>query len=136
MMRGSCLCGAIAFEATGQIAFRNCHCTRCRKAHGAAFASNLYVKPQDFRWLRSEDYVASYRLQTAQRFGNAFCRVCGSPMPRLVAERNFFVVPAGALDDDPGIRSSFISSPARWRRGSKSPTTYRSTANTHRAERV
>ena len=117
MMGGSCLCGAIAFEATGQIEFRNCHCSRCRKAHGAAFASNLYVRPQDFRWLRGEDHLASYRLPTARRFGNAFCRVCGSPMPRFVAERDFFVVPAGALDDDPGTRPAyhiFIDSRAPW----------------------
>ena len=117
MIRGSCLCGAIAFEATGQIEFRNCHCSRCRKAHGAAFASNIYARPQDFRWLQGEDRLVTYRLQTAQRFGNTFCCVCGSPMPRLVAERDFFVVPAGALDDDPGIRPAyhiFTGSMAPW----------------------
>ena len=55
MIQGSCLCGGIAFEATEQIEFRNCHCSRCRKARGAAYAANIFVKPADFRWLRGED---------------------------------------------------------------------------------
>ena len=70
MIQGSCLCGGIAFEATGQIEFRNCHCSRCRKARGAAYAANIFVKPADFRWLRGEDLLVSYRLPGALRFGN------------------------------------------------------------------
>lgn len=117
MIRGSCLCGAVAFEASNQFDFRNCHCSRCRKARGAAFASNMFVRPADFRWLRGEDQLVSYRLPSAQRFGNVFCRTCGSPMPRLVPERDFIVVPAGTLDGDPGVRPSchiFVGSKAPW----------------------
>ncbi len=117
MIQGSCLCGGIAFEVGGQIEFRNCHCSLCRKAHGAAYAANVYVRPADFRWLRGEDLVVSYRLPATQRFGNAFCRVCGSPMPRHVPTRDFFVIPAGALDSDPGVRPTyhiFVGSKAPW----------------------
>jgi hypothetical protein len=117
MIRGSCLCGAVGFEADGLIEFRNCHCSRCRKARGADYAANIFVRPADFRWLRGEDRLVNYRLPTAQRFGNAFCAVCGSPMPRLVAQRDFVVVPAGALDGDPGARATyhiFADSKAPW----------------------
>ncbi len=117
MIQGSCLCGGIAFEATEQIEFRNCHCSRCRKARGAAYAANIFVKPADFRWLRGEDLLVSYRLPGALRFGNAFCRACGSPMPRAVPARDFIVVPAGALDCDPGVRATyhiFTGSKAPW----------------------
>ncbi|MFZ0890749.1 MAG: GFA family protein [Candidatus Binataceae bacterium] len=117
MIRGSCLCGNVVFEATDQIEFRNCHCSRCRKARGAAYAPNLFVRPADFRWLRGEDLLVSYRLPGAQRFGNAFCRICGSPMPRAVPMRDFIVVPAGALDGDPGVRATchiFAGSKAPW----------------------
>lgn len=31
MIRGSCLCGGIAFEPTKQIEFRNCHCSEFPK---------------------------------------------------------------------------------------------------------
>jgi hypothetical protein len=38
MHKGSCLCGAVEYEisgALGPIVF--CHCSRCRKANGAAY---------------------------------------------------------------------------------------------------
>jgi hypothetical protein len=117
MVRGSCLCGGVAFEAADLIEFRNCHCSRCRKARGTAYAANMFVKPADFRWLRGEDLLISYRLPNTQRFGNAFCRICGSPMPRKVPTREMIMIPAGALDDDPGVRPAyhiFAGSKAPW----------------------
>ena len=77
MSRGSCLCGGVAFEASDSIELRNCHCSRCRKARGAAFATNLFVPAAAFRWLRGENLVVTYRLPNTLRFGNSFCRVCG-----------------------------------------------------------
>ncbi len=117
MIRGSCLCGAVEFEADAAMEFRNCHCSRCRKARGADYAANLFVRAADFRWVRGEDQVISYRLPTAERFGNAFCRVCGSPMPRSVPVRGTMLVAAGAIDGDPGIRPAchiFTGSKAPW----------------------
>jgi len=117
MIGGSCLCGGIAFEFAQAREFRNCHCSRCRKAKGSAFAANIFVKPGDFRWIKGEELLTSYRLPTAQRFGNVFCKTCGSPMPRVVAQIDSVVVPAGALDDDPKIRAThhiFAGSKAPW----------------------
>jgi hypothetical protein len=117
MIRGSCLCGGVAFEAAASIEFRNCHCSRCRKVRGAAYAANLFVRPVDFHWLRGENLLVNYRLPATQRFGNAFCRVCGSPMPRAVPTRDFVLVPAGALDGDPGVRPThhiYVGSKAPW----------------------
>jgi hypothetical protein len=117
MIHGSCLCGAVEFEADAAMEFRNCHCSRCRKSRGADYAANVFVRPADFRWVRGEDQVISYRLPNAERFGNAFCRVCGSPMPRLVLLRDSMVVPAGAIDGDPGIHPAchiFTGSKAPW----------------------
>jgi hypothetical protein len=117
MIRGSCLCGAVEFEADAAMEFRNCHCSRCRKSRGSDYAANLFVRPSAFRWMRGEDQVISYRLPNTERFGNAFCRVCGSPMPRFVPLRDFIVVPAGSIDGDPGIRPTrhiFTGSKAPW----------------------
>jgi hypothetical protein len=117
MIRGSCLCGAVAFEADAPHEFRNCHCSRCRKSRGSAYASNMFVKPEDFRWLRGKEEVVTYRLPSAQRFGSAFCRVCGSPLPREVAVLNVMLIPAGVLDEDPVIRAAyhiFVGSKAPW----------------------
>ena len=37
VIRGSCLCGGIKFEFSGPMSTSsNCHCSMCRKQHGAA----------------------------------------------------------------------------------------------------
>jgi hypothetical protein len=117
VFRGSCLCGAVAFEAESPSEFRYCHCSRCRKSRGSAFAANMFVRPGDFRWLRGQDEVSKFRMPNTQRFGNWFCRVCGSPVPRDVPALNVVLIPAGSLDDDPGVRPSyhiFVNSKAAW----------------------
>ncbi|KAF8060826.1 Mss4-like protein [Lyophyllum atratum] len=45
--RGSCLCCAIQFTATGEpLTFFVCHCGHCRKATGAAFMANAIFKAE------------------------------------------------------------------------------------------
>jgi hypothetical protein len=58
-------------------------------------------------------------LPEAQFFASAFCRRCGSLVPRVSRERNAAVVPAGSLDTDPGMRAQghiFVDSKAGWDR--------------------
>jgi hypothetical protein len=119
VVRGSCLCGSVAYEIGGQVAgpIVNCHCSRCRKARSAAHASNLFVELARFRWLRGEELAESYKVPEAQRFTQVFCRTCGSSVPRADASRGIAVVPAGSLDDDPGAREElhiFVGSKAPW----------------------
>ena len=46
VLHGSCLCRGVRFEITGPlIAPSNCHCSICRKQHGAAFWSRARVRP-------------------------------------------------------------------------------------------
>lgn len=115
---GSCLCGGVAYEIDGEVAgIRSCHCSRCRKARGAAHASNLFAEAGRFRWLRGEALVDAYKVPEAERFAQCFCRVCGSALPRVDAQRGYVVVPAGGLDGDPGARESehiFVGSKASW----------------------
>ena len=57
-IHGSCLCGGVEFEIAGPLtAPLNCHCSQCRKQHGAAFRSRVRVLAKDFRWLRGEHLV-------------------------------------------------------------------------------
>jgi hypothetical protein len=116
--QGSCLCGSVAYAVEGApIRFMYCHCSRCRMARGAAHASNLFYGAESFRWLRGADQVAEYDLPGAERFGAAFCRRCGSSMPRVSRAREVVVVPAGSLDTDPGLRAQahiFVGSRASW----------------------
>ncbi len=116
--RGSCLCGGVTFAVEGEpLRAYNCHCARCRKARGAAFASNLFTTADGVRLVAGEDLLASYKVPEARYFTTVFCRRCGSKMPRVDRERGIAVVPMGALDDDPGIRPQrhiFVDSKAPW----------------------
>src|SRR5205823_813248 len=78
-VRGSCLCGGVKFEINGPlVAPSNCHCTMCRKQHGAAFRSRARVEISDFKWVQGEDLVTFYESSPGGFRG--FCRVCGSPV--------------------------------------------------------
>ncbi|MET0027199.1 MAG: GFA family protein [Candidatus Thiodiazotropha sp.] len=115
---GSCLCGAVGYAISGnQGVFQYCHCSRCRKSGGGAFSANLIVAPEQFRWLRGEASVGRYELTTAKHFATGFCKICGSSLPWLTQSGRAVVVPAGSLDEDPGIRPTqnvFYASRAVW----------------------
>jgi hypothetical protein len=119
-IRGSCLCGAAAYEVDGPLVsggIVSCHCSRCRAGRAAAHASNLFVEPARFRWLRGAEYVASFKVPDAERYAQHFCTVCASPMPSPQPDVPRRMIPAGSLDDDPGVREAlhiFVDSKAAW----------------------
>lgn len=117
-VRGSCLCNEAAWELRGELALmRNCHCSRCRKARGTAYATNAFAAPDGFRWVRGEDEAVSYKVPEARFFRHTFCRSCGATLPRVDAERNLLIVPVGSIDGDPGARPRdhiFVASKAPW----------------------
>ena len=116
--RGSCLCGDVTFDLEGTpVRAHHCHCSRCRKARGAAHASNLFYGIDCVRFTEGVDAIVDYKLPEARFFGQSFCRRCGSPVPRLDRIRKIAVVPMGSLDDDPGehpARHIFVASKAPW----------------------
>jgi len=104
-LSGSCLCGSIAYEITGTSrAFFHCHCSRCRKASGTGHASNIILTPETVKWTAGEHLLKSYKVPEAKRFTTSFCSNCGSSMPRVAPDNSIAVVPAGTLDEDPGVR--------------------------------
>ncbi|WP_105023326.1 GFA family protein [Vibrio chagasii] len=49
MYGGSCLCGTVKVEITGDIkSATHCHCNMCQKTHGAAFATFAASRDEDF----------------------------------------------------------------------------------------
>jgi hypothetical protein len=114
-IRGSCLCGGVKFEIVGQLMRPlNCHCSKCRKQHGAAFRSRVRVSTGDFKWLQGEELVRFY--ESSPGFHRGFCRRCGSPVVNKSA-RPEYGVPLGILDDDPDVRPelhAFVASKASW----------------------
>lgn len=115
---GSCLCGAVHFEVTKDPLWaHNCHCSRCRKSRGAAFASNLFVPLDGFRYTEGEALVQSYKPPAAVRFTSSWCRDCGSSLPWRNESRGVYVIPMGALNEDPGVHPGahiFVGSKAPW----------------------
>jgi hypothetical protein len=115
---GSCLCGDVAFELEGAPTLvRNCHCSRCRRARSAAYATNVFYPADRLHWTRGQECIAEYKLPGARFFATAFCRRCGSSLPRVSPERGIVVVPAGSLDTDPRMQPMahiHVASKATW----------------------
>ena len=114
-IRGSCACGGVKFEIESALSLTHCHCSNCRKLTAAAFATYLHVKSDKFRFLAGEDLMQVY--ESAPGSVRTFCRVCGSLTPSKATYLSTVSIPAGLLDDDPGVRPLlhvFVSSKARW----------------------
>ena len=121
VVRGGCLCGGVRFEAAKVVGpFELCHCNRCRKASGSAFASFLGVMREDFRLLQGEELIRTYEAPLRDKpppYRRCFCSRCGSPVPDPKSASPWIEVCAGVLDDDPGIRPErhiFVELKAPW----------------------
>lgn len=76
---GQCLCGAVKYEVDHiEPRMGHCHCSMCRKFHGAAFATFGEALSTDFRWLQGEHDLQSYQAENGTV--RQFCRHCGSSM--------------------------------------------------------
>ena len=60
-MTGSCLCGEIEFEVDEipGLVF-NCHCSRCRKGHAAAFATQAFAVRSTLRFKKGHDLLKEF----------------------------------------------------------------------------
>jgi hypothetical protein len=119
MIRGSCLCGEVRYQLEGAPQFINhCHCSMCRKVHGAAFGSFLHADGRGFHWTAGEQRVKTYESSPGNL--RAFCTNCGSNVPVVEHDEEegpHAIIPAGGLDDDPGVRPVVhihVASKAPW----------------------
>jgi hypothetical protein len=118
-VKGSCLCGAVRYEATGiPAAFDLDHCSRCRTASGSAFKAELILRQAEFHWVSGRSRVRTYEApvrSTPPGYRRTFCTLCGGPVPTV--GKDTINTPAGTLDDDPGLRPQrhiFVERKARW----------------------
>ncbi len=57
---GQCLCGSVIYKVAAiENRMGHCHCSMCRKFHGAAFATFGEAKAEHFRWVTGEDQLKS-----------------------------------------------------------------------------
>lgn len=119
MYKGSCLCGAVQYELQGELGpIVFCHCSRCRKAQGSAFASNSPVQETDFHLRAGQDALQAYESSPGKL--RVFCRHCGSPVySRTVARPGILRLRIGLLDTALVQRPSahiYAGSHAEWER--------------------
>lgn len=76
---GTCLCGAIGFSImmpTKWVA--HCHCTQCRRAHGAAFVT--WVGVEATQCTIDDPGAALTWFQSSPEAQRGFCARCGSSL--------------------------------------------------------
>ncbi|MES2787689.1 MAG: GFA family protein [Pseudomonadota bacterium] len=77
--RGSCLCGAVRFRAELPSKWvAHCHCSFCRRAHGAAFVTWAGFPSEQFALEPGSQGPTWYESSVGAKRG--FCATCGSPM--------------------------------------------------------
>jgi len=78
-VEGGCLCGAVRFAITLPSKWcAHCHCSMCRREHGAGYVTWVGVASEQFSILQGEDSLKWYSSSPGARRG--FCSRCGSSM--------------------------------------------------------
>ncbi len=116
-LTGKCLCEKIVYEINGPLGpIVNCHCSMCRRWHGAAFRTRCTVESNNFKWIKGEEYLSKY--YSSETIIKTFCQICGSNLISIYEDRPEYVgLPIGALEQDPGDRPKaniFVASKSPW----------------------
>lgn len=117
MIEGSCLCGEVRYAIDGEIGqVSHCHCSMCRRIHGAAFGTYGAVPKENFRWLSGAGSVKTYR--SSENLERTFCSNCGSTLQAILkTEPDVVYLTLGTMDGDPNCRPEchiFVASKAPW----------------------
>ena len=117
MIEGHCECKRVQYAADSDIVdFSHCHCSQCRRMHGAAYATFAGVARDTFRYLSGATDVTMYASSdTHRRF---FCSVCGSNiLVELHSEPDTLYLSMGSIEGDPPRPPAYhiyVGSKAPW----------------------
>lgn len=117
MLKGSCLCNAIQYEIEGELGpTMMCHCSKCRKANGSAYAINAAVKTDQFHFVTGQELVSEF--ESSPGVFRSFCKQCGSPLlSRRPSQPDIVRLRIGTLDtpvDVKPLAHIFVGSKASW----------------------
>ncbi|PAU51207.1 ribulose phosphate epimerase [Pseudomonas sp. PIC25] len=116
MYTGSCLCGSVKYRIDAPIAsLTHCHCSMCRKAHGAAFATYAGVPLDAFHITEGKDQLGVYH--SSVHVTRTFCKNCGATLQFVDNRENELGIAAGTLDSPLGVPEQshiFVDSKADW----------------------
>ena len=101
MPNGSCLCGDVAFEISGNLPAPNaCHCGQCRKQSGHYWASTDVSR--DALTIHANDHLSWF--QSSEKARRGFCTTCGSFLFWEPIGRETIAVAMGAFDQPTGTK--------------------------------
>ena len=117
MIKGHCECRRVRFEADSAITdYSHCHCSQCRRMHGAAFATFAGVASNKFRYISGVSDVSIYA--SSDNHIRAFCSVCGSNIGvELTDCPDEYYVSMSAIEGDPDRPEGYhiyVGSKAPW----------------------
>ena len=103
---GGCLCGAIRYEVKGDpVRVANCHCDDCRRATGASFTTNVFVKEDDLVVTRGTTKKFQHKSDAGNTMTKEFCGDCGSQLfGSGSGSPGIKHVKVGTIDDASNIR--------------------------------
>ena len=117
MLKGSCLCNSIQYEIHGELGpTMMCHCSKCRKANGSAYAVNAAVKTDEFHFVKGKELVSEF--ESSPGVFRTFCKQCGSPLySRRPSQPELLRLRIGTLDTPVEVKPIahiFVGSKASW----------------------
>jgi len=99
MHTGSCLCGAVSFEVSGELKAPDaCHCGQCRKHSGHYFASTDVARSA----LRIQGAEHITWFPSSEKVRRGFCSICGSSLFWDPIQRDWTSIAMGAFDAPTG----------------------------------
>ncbi|MCX4188360.1 GFA family protein [Methylophaga sp. OBS4] len=117
MLKGSCLCQQVQYQIDGTLGpVFFCHCSKCRKANGSAFAANALINTAEFSLLSGQDALNEF--ESSPGVFRVFCKHCASPLySRRDAQAEQIRLRIGSLDTPLGelnVTHIFVGSKADW----------------------
>ncbi len=117
MISGHCECGRVQYEVDSEIEdFSHCHCSQCRRLHGAAYVTFAGVARDKFRYVSGETNIKVYASSAFN--DRIFCAECGSSILAIPEqEPEILYLCMGTVDGDPprppGYHA-YVGSKAPW----------------------
>ncbi len=102
MLKGSCACGQVRYEITGELLgpLTYCHCWRCRKHSGSSFGTTAGVRAGELTFTAGQPHLSSW--ESSPGIHRYFAGCCGSPIYKSEdVNPGVYGFRLGTLDTDP-----------------------------------